>query len=649
MRSLSISLKFNLVLALFAVFALASSIYSSLAIARIDRHAENITRTLARAETLEILANRAIQTFVVDREWQALATTPHAYARAGEGARQSVTFFNTMLDDAIEALPSERKPLADFKRRGNALAERCVAAQPPVNGNTDVITDPPTRQRLLTVCLPTLPPLTADMIAERVRMDRLTSARLAAMSHETRNTILVTLFGLIAGFGLVMAVAQLIIRRGVTGPLRALGGTMMRLMRGDLDVQVEVDRRDEIGDMARSVAVFQENARKTLSLEQEAAAMRAREEAERARSEAEKAEAAAQQMFVVGELAQGLASLSNGDLTTQLTKPFAGVHEQLRQDFNMAVTRLGETTRAIAEAAQKISMVSTEITEATDNLSSRTEQQAASLEQSAAAINELTATLNRTATSSAEAHQVTLTARERAETSGTVMREAVVAMSAIEASTRQISDILGVIDEIAFQTNLLALNAGVEAARAGDAGRGFAVVATEVRALAQRSADAAKEIKTLIGKSDREVTTGVKLVSNTEQAMLGILAEVGTMSGLIAEIAEAAKEQATGLDQVNTAVGQMDQMTQQNAAMAEQTTAATRGLMGEAQRLAERVAQFKLGQPVATSAPPRPASPRPASPRPASSRPATAPRKPTAAPVAAAQFAETDGQAWAEF
>ncbi|HQT75389.1 MAG TPA: methyl-accepting chemotaxis protein, partial [Acidiphilium sp.] len=515
MRSLSISLKFNLVLALFAVFALASSIYSSLAIARIDRHAENITRTLARAETLEILANRAIQTFVVDREWQALATTPQAYARAGEGARQSVTFFNTMLDDAIEALPSERKPLADFKRRGNALAERCVAAQPPVNGNTDVITDPPTRQRLLTVCLPTLPPLTADMIAERVRMDRLTSARLAAMSHETRNTILVTLFGLIAGFGLVMAVAQLIIRRGVTGPLRALGGTMMRLMRGDLDVQVEVDRRDEIGDMARSVAVFQENARKTLSLEQEAAAMRAREEAERARSEAEKAEAAAQQMFVVGELAQGLASLSNGDLTTQLTKPFAGVHEQLRQDFNMAVTRLGETTRAIAEAAQKISMVSTEITEATDNLSSRTEQQAASLEQSAAAINELTATLNRTATSSAEAHQVTLTARERAETSGTVMREAVVAMSAIEASTRQISDILGVIDEIAFQTNLLALNAGVEAARAGDAGRGFAVVATEVRALAQRSADAAKEIKTLIGKSDREVTTGVKLVSNT--------------------------------------------------------------------------------------------------------------------------------------
>ena len=640
MRSLSISLKFNLVLALFAVFALAAGIYSSLAIARIDRNAEAITKTVARAEVLEILANRAIQTFVVDLEWQALATTPNTYDKAGEGARQSVAFFNTMLDGAIKALPSERGTLEAFKRRGNALAQQsCVAATPPVNGSTDVLTDLPTRERLLTNCIASLPSLTADMIAERTRMDRLTSARLAQMSQETRHTIIVTFISLIVGFIMVMSIAQIIIRRGVTGPLRALGGTMMRLMRGDLDIEVEVGRRDEIGDMARSVAVFQENARKTLSLEQEAAAMREREEAERARSEAEKAEAAAQQLFVVKELAQGLAGLSNGDLTTQLTKPFAGVHEQLRQDFNMAVNRLRETTRAIAEAAQKISMVSTEITEATDNLSGRTEQQAASLEQSAAAINELTATLNRTATSSAEAHQVTLTARERAETSGTVMREAVAAMSAIEASTRQISDILGVIDEIAFQTNLLALNAGVEAARAGDAGRGFAVVATEVRALAQRSADAAKEIKALIGKSDHEVTTGVKLVSNTEQAMLGILAEVGTMSGLIAEIAEAAKEQAAGLDQVNTAVGHMDQMTQQNAAMAEQTTAATRGLMGEAQHLAERVAQFKLGGPVSA----------PASPRPPSSRPVTTTRKRPAVPASVVAASENTEEAWAEF
>jgi methyl-accepting chemotaxis protein len=267
---------------------------------------------------------------------------------------------------------------------------------------------------------------------------------------------------------------------------------------------------------------------------------------------------------------------------------------------------LQQTMNVIAANVQGIRGGGEEISTPADDLSRRTEQQAASLEETAAALDEITATVRRTAEGANEANVVVGTAKTDAEHSGQVVRQAVDAMSAIEKSSSQIGQIIGVIDEIAFQTNLLALNAGVEAARAGDAGRGFAVVASEVRALAQRSADAAKEIKALISASSQHVSSGVGLVGETGKALERIVKQVAQINTLVTEISASAQEQATGLAQVNTAVNQMDQVTQQNAAMVEQSTAASHSLAQEAQELAQLVARFKTGseaQPVIRYAP----------------------------------------------
>ena len=236
-----------------------------------------------------------------------------------------------------------------------------------------------------------------------------------------------------------------------------------------------------------------------------------------------------------------------------------------------------------------------EISQASDDLSKRTEQQAATLEETAAALDHITATVRKTAEGSIQASSVVAGAKDDAEKSGVVVREAVAAMGQIEQSAQQISQIIGVIDEIAFQTNLLALNAGVEAARAGDAGKGFAVVASEVRSLAQRSAEAAKEIKTLISTSSKQVNQGVALVGQTGEALQRIVSKVLEITGLVSEISASAQEQATALAQVNTAVNQMDQVTQQNAAMVEQSTAASHALTREAGELARLMARFQTG------------------------------------------------------
>jgi len=310
--------------------------------------------------------------------------------------------------------------------------------------------------------------------------------------------------------------------------------------------------------------------------------------------EKERAEKAKALTEVVGSLADGLNDLANGDLRSRLDQQFPAEYERLRTDFNVAMEKLEDAMGVISTNASAISGSATEVAQASDDLSRRTEQQAATLEQTAAALDEVTATVKKTAQGASQANAVVESAQSDAAASGQVVAQAVGAMREIEKSSAQVSQIIGVIDEIAFQTNLLALNAGVEAARAGDAGRGFAVVAQEVRALAQRSSDAAKEIKGLISASSQQVGAGVKLVDQAGAALTKIVGQVSEISGLVSEIAASAHEQSTALGEVNTAINQMDQVTQQNAAMVEETTAASHSLNGEAEELGRLVARFSI-------------------------------------------------------
>jgi methyl-accepting chemotaxis protein len=353
----------------------------------------------------------------------------------------------------------------------------------------------------------------------------------------------------------------------------------------------------------------------------------------------------------VNTLGSGLKELAAGNLDQQIDTPFPPNLERLRHDFNESVQQLEAAINSIGTNANNISSSAEEVRSAADSLSKRTEQQAASIEETAAALEEITTTVADSSRRAEEAGQLVARTRENAERSGEVVKEAIQAMSAIENSSGQIANIIGVIDEIAFQTNLLALNAGVEAARAGDAGKGFAVVATEVRELAQRSANAAKEIKSLITKSSDQVKQGVALVGRTGSALADIVVQVQDINRNVNAIVDAAREQAIGLKEVNAAVNTMDQGTQQNAAMVEESNAQSSTLATEAEALASLLQQFRTrgaGQATRRAAPAR--TPQAATPM---SRPAASPARQLASKVArsfatggAATAAASD---WEEF
>lgn len=321
------------------------------------------------------------------------------------------------------------------------------------------------------------------------------------------------------------------------------------------------------------------------------------ERASAAAAAADREKMLADQEMMIDSLRQALEALADGDLTTTISNAFAGTNDSLREDFNAAVMRLEGAIRAVVDRSSTIRSEVADISGAADDLSRRTEHQAATLEQTAAALAEITASVSSAAEGARKANDVVSAARTNAETSGGVVQDAVSAMGQIAESSSKISSIISVIDDIAFQTNLLALNAGVEAARAGDAGRGFAVVASEVRALAQRSSDAAREINSLISASGEHVERGVTLVGNAGDALKQIVESVSGISGYVADIAASAQEQSSGLAEINAAMSQLDQVTQQNAAMFEETTAASRNLSKAAEDLEQRVSQFTVARP----------------------------------------------------
>jgi len=368
----------------------------------------------------------------------------------------------------------------------------------------------------------------------------------------------------------------IVISRSVTGPIERVSAAIKAVADGDLHIAVTgADRRDEIGRIALTL----DGLRQKLIGAEIA-------EAERERLQIE-------QTKVVDALSLGLRNLATGDLTQPITQPFAPDYEGLRQDFNDMLEQLSDTISQVIDASSSIRGRSTEISQASENLSNRTENQAAALEETAAALDEMTASVKSAADGARQVEGIVREARQEAEQSAGIVQGAVAAMTEIRKSSDQISQIIGVIDDIAFQTNLLALNAGVEAARAGDAGRGFAVVASEVRALAQRSSAAAKEIKTLISASTQHVGRGVEQVDRTGEALASIVDRVSHISTLISDIAAGAGEQSTGLAEINVGITQLDQVTQQNAAMSEESTAASHALHQEASGLSDLVGHFQ--------------------------------------------------------
>jgi methyl-accepting chemotaxis protein len=439
--------------------------------------------------------------------------------------------------------------------------------------------------------------------------------------------VLVAASSLIAAF----LVGWLYIGRRVASPLTLLTDSMGRLANREWHTDVpDRERQDEIGDMARAVQIFKENGLQNEQLQQEVEKNRKTSEEQRRQQEelldravGEVVGAAADGDLsvridtanldgmtarlgermngllktvdeVFANLGQALAAMARGDFTHRIDADYAGIFERLKQDANSTAQQLSQIVGQVASAAATVRDAAAEISTGSNDLAQRTEQQAASLEQTAASMHEITATVKQNADNAEAANQLAAAARSGAEKGGSVVQDAVQAVTQIEDSARRISEIVGLIDEIAFQTNLLALNASVEAARAGEAGKGFAVVAQEVRALAQRSADASKDIKALIQESNGQVKTGANLVNQTGTSLTEIVNAVKKVADIVGEIASASREQAVGLDEVNTAVANMDEMTQRNGALVEQTTASAQAMARQAQELADLVGQFRI-------------------------------------------------------
>ncbi|WP_176559539.1 methyl-accepting chemotaxis protein [Rubellimicrobium roseum] len=411
----------------------------------------------------------------------------------------------------------------------------------------------------------------------------------------SRRFMQVMVLGFLGAMGLAALLGWMLVR-AIAKPVGTLTESTQALTKGDLDVVVPgAERSDEIGRLATALATLRDAAKRAQILEAEVA-----EQSRRAIAEAEAT--ARDQASAAAAFSATLSRFVAGDLTTRVEADVSDAYATIKRDLNAGLEQMRVLLAGMRDGVGEIRASTTEIATAAEDLSRRTETQAANLEETAAAVEEITSTVKAAAESSAHARQVVSATKSDAERSGEVVERAVAAMSAIEGSSRQISQIIGVIDEIAFQTNLLALNAGVEAARAGEAGRGFAVVATEVRALAQRSAEAAKQIKGLISSSTTQVDQGVNLVAETGQALRRIVQSVNEINELISAIAAGASEQSAGLAQVNVAIAQMDQITQQNAAMVEETTAAVRVLASQTEGVAQQVDRFRTGGGPATIA-----------------------------------------------
>ncbi|HQT38051.1 MAG TPA: methyl-accepting chemotaxis protein [Acidocella sp.] len=598
MKNIPIIGKFLTLMAAFSVFVFASTYYSTSQMSAIQRGYVGVAKGTTTAALLLISANRALVAGRQDLTQLLIETTVPDHLAETTLLTADHTAFDEFMDRAAVLDRQHNPDILDLKQRvDNIFSRDCQTTIAMGNASLSVNDNLAAQAEFLAHCARSFPAVVKAMITERKMLQVQADADMASLNASTRLIIIMTYIFILCGLVIVLVLGTYTLRNWITAPLNALVVTMNRLSAGDFMAKVSgMERRDEVGLMARTLEFFKTSGLEKVRLEDEAAIQRQITQTESKRAEAERIDNAKKLKAVVDALAIGLNKLSSGELLYRLDNSFSAEYQQLQHDFNATMETLQTTVQSIAANIMGVHAGADEITRASDDLSRRTEQQAASLEQTAAALSEITNTVRESAENAEAARAAVVSAKSDTERSSQVLDETVLAMGGIEQSSKKIGNIIGVIDEIAFQTNLLALNAGVEAARAGEAGRGFAVVATEVRALAQRSADAAREIKTLISESSSQVTKGVRLVGETGKSLGRIVDQIAKLTGLLNEMAASTLRQSSGLQQVNIAITQMDQVTQQNAAMVEESTAASHNLATEAEELTRLVGQFQVGE-----------------------------------------------------
>ncbi|MDR6872791.1 methyl-accepting chemotaxis protein [Bosea sp. BE125] len=597
LNNIKIGTKFVSAIILMGLIGLSACLYAGQQMKQVDTDYSTMLDTRPKAILASARASRTANDLIA-QTYKVIAYPAGAPGIAEAKAQGETSYKNTLayLTEAATILPDMKERFESFATQVRGL--KASVDQAIQFGEQDKNTD---ALAVMSTLDGKLRGLVSEIVAFNGALIKDLDAKSNALTATTEHTATVTLVASIAGLLLGLVGAILMSSRTITRPLDRLKLAMSELAAGNFDTAVEGDaRKDEVGAMAKTVLVFKQNGLEMRRLEEETVQSRTASETQRQQIERDRAanareqeRLAAEQREVMELLAGGLDMLSKGDLTCRIDSDVAAAYEKLRDDFNTAVARLSETVSTIQATSTDVGNSAREINMGADDLSKRTEEQASSLEETAATTEELAASVKASAHSSKQAVALAEQAMTVAEKGGAIVTDAVEAMARIELASKKISDITSVIDEIAFQTNLLALNAAVEAARAGDAGKGFAVVASEVRTLAQRSGDAAKDITALIGESGREVEQGVALVRSAGEALNQIVEASRKVSATVTDISAASAEQANGIDEMSQTVAHMDEMTQQNAALAEESAASATSLLSQIQRLNGLVATFR--------------------------------------------------------